>query len=83
VLRLHEVEGGRLIAALPLFTDRAWKLAFSPEGDLIAVVSAAGELALVRLPRPTGRPVSDIGCRTPFVIEGSVLRELVRAPGCD
>ncbi|HEY8143661.1 MAG TPA: protein kinase [Kofleriaceae bacterium] len=82
VLRLYEIDEGRLIAALPLFTTRAWALDISPDGRAIASVSLAGELALVELPGGGRETARDLACRTPFVIDGSTLRELPRAPGC-
>ncbi len=80
VLRLYELDEGRLIASLPLFASRAWALDYSADGELIAAVSLAGELALVAMPR-AGVP-ADLACRTPFVIDRSSLRERPRPPAC-
>jgi WD40 repeat protein len=83
VLRVYEVDAGRMIAVIPLFTSRAGRLEFSPRGDQLAVVSWTGELALVAWPvGRAGERVPDLSCRTPFVIDGSALRELARPPGC-
>ena len=82
-LRLHEIDAGRPVAALPLFTDRAWSIDVAPRGDRLAAVSAAGELALIDLPGPPGPGLAgELACRTPFVLEGSVLRERSRALRC-
>ncbi|HEU5054883.1 MAG TPA: protein kinase [Kofleriaceae bacterium] len=80
VLRLHELDEGRLIASLPLFASRAWALDYSPDGQVIAAVSLAGELALVALPRAPS--LADLPCRTPFVVDRSSLRERPRPPPC-
>ena len=80
ILRIYELDEGRLIAAIPLFATRAWALDYSPDGAQVASVSRDGELALVAMP-PAARP-DDLACRTPFVIDGSTLRERERAPGC-
>ena len=83
VLRVHEVAGGRLVASLPLFTNRAARLAFSPQGDQLAVVGWTGELALVAWPVPRdAERAPDLACRTPFLVDGSAMRELPRPPGC-
>ncbi|HUS67764.1 MAG TPA: protein kinase [Kofleriaceae bacterium] len=83
VLGVHEVGAGRLVAAMPLFTSRAARVAFSPRGDVLAVVGMTGELALVSWPVDrNGERVPDLSCRTPFVVDGSALRELPRAPAC-